>query len=180
LICAVVLIRGSNLDAMVSQGGVCLTLGVYRHRIVWIKEMDEDERDEDKSYELTQIQFSLIAGTGIVFPPTPEYLDVARALMQLPNPKAGHNVWLFDDPRLISNNIPINGQAHDTMLMWHHHQPDLPANLQFVSSFYGMGRPWKHLAGQDLATYGAADVDACQRILQQLPDQMRRRGICSP
>jgi hypothetical protein len=140
-------------------------------------EMDEDERDEEKSFDLTQIQFSIAQLDGIALPPTPEYMEVARALLQLPNPKAGHNVWLFDDPRLVHNGLPIRGQSHDTMAMWHHMQPDLPANLQFVASFYGMDRPWKHLAGVDLAEYGCADVDACHRILAALPEQMRRRGV---
>ena len=139
--------------------------------------MDEDERDEEKSYELRLIQFSLGVGQGIAFRPDPAYMEVARALLALPNPKAGHNVWLFDDPACAHNGITIAGQSHDTMAMWHHMQPDLPANLQFVASFYGMDRPWKHLAGVDLAEYGCADVDACHRILAALPEQMRRRGI---
>jgi hypothetical protein len=48
-----VLVRGSNLDAMVSQGNVCLTLGIYRQRIVWIREMDEDELRQAKDGEPT-------------------------------------------------------------------------------------------------------------------------------
>ena len=140
-------------------------------------EMDEDEREEDYSFELRQIQFSLAPNEGISFPPEPAYLDIARQLLQLPNRKAGHNVWLYDDPRLVHNAIPIRGQSHDTMAMWHHMQPDLPANLQFVASFYGMDRPWKHLAGVDLAVYGAADVDAPQRILARLPEQLKKRGL---
>jgi hypothetical protein len=39
-----VLIRGSNLDALVHQGAVNLTdRGIQRHRILWIREMDEAE-----------------------------------------------------------------------------------------------------------------------------------------
>jgi hypothetical protein len=39
-----VLIRGSNLDAQVDGGTVNLTdRGLQRHRIVWVREMDEDE-----------------------------------------------------------------------------------------------------------------------------------------
>jgi hypothetical protein len=48
-----VLIRGSNLDVMVSQGNVCLTLGIFRHRLVWIKEMTEDELRQAKDGEPT-------------------------------------------------------------------------------------------------------------------------------
>lgn len=39
-----VLIRGSNLDALVGGASVNLTdRGLQRHRIVWLREMDEDE-----------------------------------------------------------------------------------------------------------------------------------------
>ena len=39
-----VLIRGSNLDGLVGGASVNLTdRGLQRHRIVWMKEMDEDE-----------------------------------------------------------------------------------------------------------------------------------------
>lgn len=39
-----VLIRGSNLDAVVNQSVVNLTdRGFQRHRILWVREMDEDE-----------------------------------------------------------------------------------------------------------------------------------------
>ncbi len=39
-----VLITGSNLDAQVNQGGVNLTdRGLQRHRVIWIREMDQEE-----------------------------------------------------------------------------------------------------------------------------------------
>lgn len=39
-----VLIRGSNLDALVGGAAVNLTdRGLQRHRILWVREMDEDE-----------------------------------------------------------------------------------------------------------------------------------------
>jgi hypothetical protein len=39
-----VLIRGSNLDAVVNQSVVNLTdRGFQRHRVLWVREMDEDE-----------------------------------------------------------------------------------------------------------------------------------------
>jgi hypothetical protein len=39
-----VLIRGSNLDALVGEGAVNLTdRGLQRHRVLWVREMDEQE-----------------------------------------------------------------------------------------------------------------------------------------
>jgi hypothetical protein len=41
---SLVLIRGSNLDAVLSDGLVNLTdRGFQRHRILWVREMDKDE-----------------------------------------------------------------------------------------------------------------------------------------
>lgn len=141
-------------------------------------EMDEDERDEDTSQVITQIQFSLGIGEGIVFNGSPEDMDIARDIIALPNPKVGHNVWLFDDPKMRANGFKFGGPlADDTMVMWHNMQPDLPANLQFVASFYQMDRPWKHLGETDMAEYGCCDVDAPHRILAQLPAQLKARGI---
>jgi uracil-DNA glycosylase family 4 len=139
-------------------------------------DLDEDERDEDTSAVITQIQFSLAPNEGIVL--KPEHMDIARRIIALPNPKAGHNSWLFDDIKMRANGFEFGGPLpHDTMVMFHHMQPDLPANLQFVASFYGMDRPWKHLFQYDMGEYGAADVDAPQRIMALLPDQLRKRGL---
>jgi hypothetical protein len=46
-----VLIRGSNLGALVSEGAINLTdRGFHRHRILWVREMDEEElRKADKN-----------------------------------------------------------------------------------------------------------------------------------
>jgi uracil-DNA glycosylase family 4 len=144
-------------------------------------EMDEDERDEDRSIEIVQIQFSLAIGEGIVLPiagaPT-EYMDIAKEIMAMEHRKAGHYNHLFDDPRLKARGFNFGGPFPiDTYEMWHHLQPDLPANLQFVGSFEGMDEPWKHLFGSDLPWYGACDVDAPQRILSKLPNQLRKRGL---
>ena len=39
-----VLIRGSNLDSLVHQGAINLTdRGIQRHRVLWVREMDEAE-----------------------------------------------------------------------------------------------------------------------------------------
>lgn len=137
---------------------------------------DEDERDDDYS-QITQIQFSLRPHEGIAFPWKESFITIAKKLLALPIRKAGHNIWNFDNPRLLAAGCVINGQSEDTMWLWHHMQPDLPAGLQFVASFFGMDFPWKHLADQDLAWYGCADVDAVQRIMATGRDALRQLGI---
>jgi len=141
------------------------------------RDIPEDERDNDPSFEIISCQFSLSKQEGIFFPWKDGYREIAREILSLHNPKAGHNGFIFDNPRLRHNGAVINGEVHDTLWMFHHLQPDLPAHLQFVASFYGMDFPWKHLSGSDDEYYGCADVDAPQRIMASLPDDLKRRGV---
>jgi hypothetical protein len=143
-------------------------------------ETDEDERQLlEWGGSIEQIQFSFAPYTGIVFPWQGVYIDIAKEVLALGHAKYSFYGHLFDDPRLRAAGVTFGGPCpHDLYEMWHHMQPDLPANLQFVTSFYAPTMPpWKHLAGTDLAFYGCCDVDAPQRILAKLPDQLRRRGL---
>lgn len=87
------------------------------------------------------------------------------------------NSWLFDRPILLNHDVPVPIETDDTMWMWHHLQPDLPAHLQGVASLWRFPFPWKHMAGSDLTFYGAADVDAVHWIMRGLPRDMKRLGI---
>lgn len=127
--------------------------------------------------QIRTVQFSLRPGTGISCDWSDECRDWVQRIMSLPNPLAGHNSWLFDEPILRNHGISIREGTHDTLWMWHHLQPDLPAHLQGVASLYGMPFPWKHLSGADLDFYGAADVDAVQRIMLGLPQALDRLGL---
>lgn len=84
------------------------------------------------------------------------------------------NCWRFDDPLLKQAGISVQGIRSDTMWMWHHAQPDLPAHLQFVASQFGQEFPWKHLATQDLAWYGGIDAEVLHRIHAGLKESMER------
>jgi len=136
-----------------------------------------DEMDLEEASGLIQmIQFSSEAGSGIALPFRGEYVDLAREILATPNVKVGHNAWKFDNPRLAAAGIEVKGSCHDTMEMWRRMQPDLPAGLQFVASFYGYPEPWKHLVDTEFEYYGCADVDATLRIFGKLPDDMKARG----
>ena len=106
-----------------------------------------------------------------------EYAKIAKQILALPNPKAGHGNWEYDDPRLRAQGIKIEGRNDNVRWVWHHLQPDLPAHLQFVASFYGMDFPWKHLSGSSPEFYGCADVDAPQRIMATALADLERRGL---
>ena len=145
--------------------------------------LDEDARDGFADTGIRLAQFSAAAGSGIALPWEGGYCDVARALLRLPNPKCGHNVWLFDlrvlaveSSRTGVDFAPL-GTVHDTLQMFHWWQPDLPAHLQFAASFAQFPFPWKHLAGSALELYGCADVDATLRLYAMLEPTMRRDGL---
>jgi DNA polymerase I-like protein with 3'-5' exonuclease and polymerase domains len=132
--------------------------------------LDEDARDGFADTTIRLIQFSVGASTAVAMPWEGEYREVARSILQSPNVKCGHNLWLFDNKVLESCgdregiNLRPAGVIHDTLQMFHHWQPDLPAHLQFAAQFVQFPFPWKHLAATNLEFYGCVDVDATLRL----------------
>jgi hypothetical protein len=140
---------------------------------------EEDERESLAFDALVQIQFSLGKREGIAFPWEEPYITIARKILEeTENDKAGHNIWLYDNPVMkVLHGIQVKGRLHDTLAMFHHAYPDLEAGLQKAVSIFDFPFPWKHLAGSDLAFYGCADVDAPHWMLEKLPEQMKAKGI---
>lgn len=140
----------------------------------------EDEIDTNTTGDIIEsIQFSLAVGSGVFVPWESAFLPEIRKILASPNPKAGFNLYLFDDRVLLSSgqDIVINGIRHDLLWAWKHLQRDLTANLQYVAGFYGFPFPWKHLSGSNPSLYGCCDVDAPQRIAGQIFNQMDAKGI---
>jgi len=145
--------------------------------------LDEDARDGFTDTRLRLIQFSAGAGTGIAMPWEGGYRDVAAQILHTENPKCGHNVWLFDNRVLRAAgereglDLAPRGVIYDTLQMFHHWQPDLPAHLQFAAQFVSFPFPWKHLAGADLSFYGCVDVDATLRLFHFLSATLQKDGL---
>jgi uracil-DNA glycosylase family 4 len=139
-------------------------------------DMEEDERDTQGPVTPTLIQFSLGKGTGIAFPYFDKYIEIAKMIMALPNIKANHNTWDFDNPILRDNGFRIEGKIHDTMWMFKTWHPGLERGLQKAVSLFDFPFPWKHLYGAQLEYYGCADVDAVQYIMASLPKLMAKDG----
>jgi uracil-DNA glycosylase family 4 len=145
--------------------------------------LDEDARDGFTDTRIRLIQFSVEGGSGIALPWDGDYRRVAQELLLLPNTKCGHNLWLFDNRVLEACgareglDLRPRGPIHDTLAMFHHWQPDLPAHLQFAAQFVSFPFPWKHLAATDLEFYGCVDVDATLRLYTFLRAQLERDGI---
>jgi uracil-DNA glycosylase family 4 len=145
--------------------------------------LDEDARDGFTDTRIRLIQFSTGAGEGIAFPWEGEFRNIAALLLRSPNAKCGHNLWLFDNRVLeacgLREGLDLRprGPIHDTLAMFHHWQPDLPAHLQFAAQFVSFPFPWKHLAATNLEFYGCVDVDATLRLYTFLRAALDKDGI---
>lgn len=149
-----------------------------------------------KKQEITQVNLSVEIGEGLVCTALPNHMRVFKAICELPNPKIGQNIWLFDVPTLEPHDIHMQGEIHDVMWYFHHLYPDLPgvkgkmsdtgmagdedgsvANLQYIASFADFPFPWKHMAGDRPEWYGCCDVDAPIRAFWAMRQEMERLGI---
>jgi len=122
--------------------------------------LDEDARDGFTDTRIRLVQFSTEQGYGIATPWEGEFKQLVASILQSSNIKCGYNLWLFDNKVLAACgareglDLTPRGTIHDTLQMFHHWQPDLPAHLQFAAQFVQFPFPWKHLAGTDLSFYG--------------------------
>jgi uracil-DNA glycosylase family 4 len=145
--------------------------------------LDEDARDGFVDTHIRLIQFSVGHGTGFAFPWEGRFRAIAARLLSGSNVKCGHNLWLFDNKVLRAAgeregiDLRVNGTIHDTLQMFHHWQPDLPAHLQFAAQFVQFPFPWKHLAATDLEFYGCVDVDATLRLYNFLVAMLQKDQI---
>ena len=139
-------------------------------------DIEEDEKSASGPIQIILIQFSLAKREGIAFPYLGEYINIAKLIMTLPNIKANHYAWSFDNPILRDNGFEIGGKLHDTLWMFAKWHPGLERGLQKVASLVDFPFPWKHLYGPQLEWYGCADVDAVQWIMEILPKEMSKDG----
>lgn len=145
--------------------------------------LDEDAREGFSDTHVRLFQLSYQRGTGIAIPYEGEFREVVRAMLHLPNPFYGHN-WDNFDHKVLRACAQREGwkyeptqRVFDTLDMFHHWQPDLPAHLQFASSFINFPFPWKHLAAADIEFYGICDVDATLQLGDFLAGALKRDGI---
>lgn len=139
-------------------------------------DLDEDERELNNQKLITSIQFSHKKKFGMFFPWEGEFVEIAKAILNLSNLKMGFNNWRFDDIVLARNDVHIEGLSYDIMWMFKHFHPQLPRGLQAVASMFRFPFPWKHYYGERFRWYGCADVDALHYIYDDLPRKMKNVG----
>lgn len=123
---------------------------------------DEDEYTEEELREITQFQITV--GTpefryrSYIAQWSPMVEEWCKRFMALPNPKLDVNGRFFDRRLLNTIGATLNGKFVDLQSLWAHLQPDLPRNLQFISSFFSpQYGAWKHLIHSDIGEYGKHD-----------------------
>lgn len=119
---------------------------------------DEDEYEERDYRELTQVQLSLTDDVSYIADWNNNTETWFKRFMELPNNKLDVNGRHFDRRYVRAMNCVPQGKFIDLQSLWHHWQPDLPRNLQYISSFFAPERgQWKHLMGRDMIEYGKFD-----------------------
>lgn len=145
--------------------------------------LDEDAREGFSDTEVRLFQLSYQPGTGIAIPYTGEFRAIIREMLHLENPAFGHNWDNFDHKVLRAASLregwtyAPTQRCFDTLDMFHHWQPDLPAHLQFCASFINFPFPWKHLAGTNIEFYGICDVDSDLRLGTYLEKTLKKDNL---
>lgn len=145
--------------------------------------LDEDAREGFNDTEIRLVQFSYQPGTGIAMPWTDGFKQIAQDIFHLPNKMYGHNFANFDRKVLRAASLREGWTyspktwVFDTMDMFHHWQPDLPANLQFACSFIPAFFPWKHLASSNIEFYGVCDADNTLKLGLYAERMLKKDGL---
>lgn len=170
----------SFLRRVQAGSGIALSYDIETYESASI---DEDARDGFTDTRIRLIQFSCEAGTGMALPWEGSYRTIAQSLLHTSGVKCGHHIWNFDNKVLRACgereglDLMPRGVLRDTLAMFHHWQPDLPAHLQFACQFIQSPFPWKHLASTDLEFYGVCDADNTLQLHNFLVETLRRDGI---
>jgi len=141
----------------------------------------EDEEalsdDDDPTFTIWRIGFSFEPFGALSVPWRPEYMAAIRLLLEGDGEKVVWNAG-FDNPRIVSNGVAINGLVHDGMVAWHILQSDLPKKLGFVATFATPFQPeWKHLSHSRPAFYNATDADVELRSFLHIERELKRVGL---
>lgn len=147
--------------------------------------LDEDAREGFKDTVVRQVQFTIGPHSGWAVPFAPPYIADIMYLLNAPNPFYGHN-WDSFDHKVLRAHCEREGlhyapvaRCFDTLDMFHHWQPDLPAHLQFAASFIRFEFPWKHMHAlvEDEPFYGCCDTDATWQLGEFLRAALAHENI---
>lgn len=139
--------------------------------------MNEEEAEDDASYNIVRMGYSLSAGRGVSVPFEGDYIGRLKALV------AGQRFLSFwnknyDLPRILAAGFELHPHVRiiDWMWAWHFYQSDLPKALAFAAPFFYAGPAWKHLSSQRPAYYNAMDNAVQGLCAAGIEQQLRLEG----
>src|SRR5262245_14876122 len=121
---------------------------------------------DDVSYQLLRHNLACHPDEGLTVPHVEPYLSELRRLYASPG-----YIWMwnreYDFPRQVSATLMTEADSVKVVdLMWlaHFLQSDVPRGLGFWAPFYSNHGPWKHIADEHPALYGAIDGLQTHRV----------------
>jgi len=134
---------------------------------------------DDRSMQLLRHNLACHPDEGVTVPHYGPYLDELRRLYASPG-----LVWMwnreYDFIRQVTATLmreEDSTRVVDLMWLWHFLQSDLPRGLGFVAPFYSSFGPWKHLADDEPAKYGAIDGLQNHRVGFGVVRDLIREGV---
>lgn len=142
-----------------------------------LKGANEEEAEDDPSYTIERMGFSVTSWQGVSFPYSGDYIRRAKELIRRAKVLLFWNKN-YDLPRLKANGFTFHPDVTiiDAMWAWHWLYSDLPKALAFAAPFFYSGPPWKHLASQRPAYYNAMDNAVQMGIYQGVKKQLEADG----
>lgn len=143
------------------------------------KSGDESEvsDDDDPTFHILRIGFSVAGLSGLSVPWSGEYLPAIRVLLENDHDKVAWNSG-FDSSRVRANGVKVGGLIHDGMVAWHILHSDLPKGLGFVATFTCPWQSeWKSLSSSRPAYYNVVDADVEWRSYHTIEAELHRTGL---
>lgn len=142
-----------------------------------LKGANEEEAEDDPSYQIERMGFSVNPWTGVSFSYSGDYIRRAKELIRRARILIFWNKN-YDLPRLKANGFTLHPDVIvvDAMWAWHWLYSDLPKALAFAAPFFYSGPPWKHLASQRPAYYNAMDNAIQMGVYQGVKKQLEADG----
>ena len=138
---------------------------------------NEEEAEDDPSYQIIRMGFSVSAWAGVSFPYEGDYIQRAKKLIRRAKLLLFWNKN-YDLPRLKANGFELHPDVVvvDAMWAWHFLYSDLPKALAFAAPFFYNGYPWKHLFSQKPGFYNGMDNAVQMGVYQGVKRELEKQG----
>ncbi len=132
--------------------------------------------EDDSSYIIFRISFSVKENKAVSVNWSPAYLSGIAAMLENEYDKAVYNRH-FDVPRCEFNAVKVLGRVYDVMDVWHFTEPGFPMGLKYASTFVCPDMHAWHLDKFSRpAWYNCADSSNALRVLNWCEARLKREN----